>query len=127
MVRERPLSSACSVVCGGAVIVKMNLVLLGDAAPSGINESIPTHWSCWNGEPTIRSGCRYVIEAARSGLDSEVLFVYFLQSGKRVGTDEGIVVRAGVTTPKSGRLSTSYGLVDAWCWRNTPLSVRFEF
>eukprot|EP00956_Cyclotella_meneghiniana_P033039 scaffold92841_cov23-Cyclotella_meneghiniana.AAC.1 len=71
----------------------------------------------------------YVIEAARPGLDSEVLFVYVLKSGKRVGTHEGIVVRAGVTltTPESGRLSTSYGLVDTWCWRNTPLSIRFEF
>ena len=68
-----------------------------------------------------------MIEAAQPGLDPKVLFVYFLRSGKRGGTDEGIVVRAGVTTPESGRLSTSYGLVDAWCWRNTPLSVRFEF
>eukprot|EP00956_Cyclotella_meneghiniana_P014929 scaffold22612_cov86-Cyclotella_meneghiniana.AAC.1 len=48
-------------------------------------------------------------------------------SGKHVGTDEGIVVRAGVTTPKSGRLSTSYGLVDACIVRQTgTLSAEFS-
>eukprot|EP00956_Cyclotella_meneghiniana_P017200 scaffold27828_cov40-Cyclotella_meneghiniana.AAC.3 len=29
---------------------------LNDAAPSGIRKPIPTHWSCRNGEPTVRSG-----------------------------------------------------------------------
>eukprot|EP00956_Cyclotella_meneghiniana_P028454 scaffold66238_cov43-Cyclotella_meneghiniana.AAC.1 len=61
------------------------------------------------------------------GLDPKVLFVYFLRSGRHIGTDESIVVRAWVTTPESGRLSTSRGVVDALCWRNTPLSVRLEF
>jgi hypothetical protein len=44
----------------------------------------------------------YVIEAAQPGLDPKVLFVYFLRSGRRIGTDEGIVVRSEVTTPESG-------------------------
>eukprot|EP00956_Cyclotella_meneghiniana_P000524 scaffold571_cov34-Cyclotella_meneghiniana.AAC.6 len=58
--------------CGGAChlewMVKNGRNVLSDATPSGINESIPTHWSCWNGEHTIRnSECLYVIEAARPG------------------------------------------------------------
>ena len=46
----------------------------------------------------------YVIEAAQSGLDLKlkVLFVYFLQSGRHIGTDESIVVWSEVTAPKSG-------------------------
>ena len=44
----------------------------------------------------------YVIEAAQHGLDSEVLFVYFMGGVERIGTDESVVVQSEGTTPESG-------------------------